>query len=445
MKNKSIKVRRGNVTVIINVTRQTKQGRVYTAYVVNDYSNRKRKQWPFADLKEAKDKATEIADAINQGLSEKDRWEIGLRLEIRKAMEALGPTGVSLLRAAELFVQCLGIIGSADQLLSACSYWKTHGPSGSVEAIPLTDAVAQYQSSRTYVSFKRTKTETCYFGALIAKFGARLFYDLSAAEIEDFLKEKGWSAKTRNDFLTCVAALYRYGQKRRWTARDHNPTWEVKRLRVTYDSIKIYEVEEMELLLRRLEHRNPELLPTMAIWCFAGVRKDEIARLTWPQVNVALSLPTARLELSGKLTKTGRGRIVRIPDNLRAWLRAYRQDFGTIVPDHWLKPTKTAQNRLDELGRYVERRTGVKWKSNAPRHSFATYAFKLWKDAGEVVKTMGTSLQKFELHYWSRSDLVTDEAARAYFAIMPGNTAKILPLPANDNPAASVDDSSSAG
>lgn len=444
MKNKSIKVRRGNVTVTINKTSQTKKGRVYTAYVVSDYSNGSRKQWPFADLDDAKAKAVEIADAINQGLSEKERWEIGLRLEIRKALEALEPTGVSLLRAAELFVQALGVIGSADQLLSACSYWKSHGPSGSVEAILLKDGVAQYQAARTKISFKRRKTETCYFNALIAKFGEELFYDLTAAEIEDFLVEKGWSAKTRNDFLTCVAALYRYGQRRRWTGRDHKPTWDVKRLRVTYDVIKIFEAAEAELLLRRLESRNPELVPLMAIWCFAGARKDEIARLTWPQVSAALSLPTARLELSGKLTKTGRNRIVRIPDNLRAWLQVYGQVSGTIVPEHWLKPTKTAQNRLDELGRFIERRTGVKWKSNAPRHSFATYAFKLWKDIGEVVKTMGTSLQKFQQHYWSRSDLVTDEAAKAYFSIMPSATAKIVVMPASDSNAGSVD-ATSAG
>ena len=171
MKNKPIKIRRGNVTVIINVTSQNKKGRVYTAYVVNDYSNGKRKQWPFADLKEAKNKATEIADAINQGLSDKERWEIGLRVEIRKALEALEPTGVSLLRAVELFVQGLGLTGTPDQFLPACAYWKAHGPSGSVEAIQLKEAVAQYQGFRTWISFKRKKTEACYFSAVDAKFG----------------------------------------------------------------------------------------------------------------------------------------------------------------------------------------------------------------------------------------------------------------------------------
>jgi site-specific recombinase XerD len=444
MKNKPIKVRRGNVTVTINQTRQKKKGRVYTAYVVSDYSNGSRKQWPFADIAEAKAKAVEIADAINQGLSEKERWEIGLRLEIRKALEALEPTGVSLLRATELFVQGLGIIGSPDQFLPACSYFKSHGPSGSVEAILLKDGVAKYQAYRNWISFKRRKTETCYFGALVAKFGEKLFYDLTATEIEDLLKEKGWSAKTRNDFLTCVAALYRYGQRLRWTARDHKPTWDVKRLRVTYGEIKIYQPEEVERLFNRLAERNPELVPTMALWCFAGIRIAEIGRMTWPMISAAFLLSTPLLDLPAKITKTGRSRIVRIPDNLRAWLQVYRQDSGTIVPEHWLKPTKTALNRLDELGRYVERRTGVKWKTNAPRHSFATYAFKLWKDAGEVVKTMGTSLQKFEQHYWSRSDLVTDEAAQAYFAIMPANRAKIVPMPASGSTAGSVD-AASAG
>lgn len=221
MKNKSIRIRRGNVTVIINVTKQTRKGRVYTIYVVNDYTTGKRKQWPLAKLEDAKAKAIEIADAINQGLSKKDRWEIGLRVEISNALEALKPTGVGLLRAVELFVQALGITGSVDQLLPACSYYKTHGGSGAVEAILLSDAIKVYQGARSFISFKRRKTENCYFGALSSRYGEKLFYQLTESDLEGFLQERGWSAKTRNDFLTVVAGFYRYGQRRGWTKHEH--------------------------------------------------------------------------------------------------------------------------------------------------------------------------------------------------------------------------------
>src|SRR5262245_19032419 len=111
MKSKTIEVRRGNVAVKINVTEGIKNGRKYTAYIVNENRDGRRRQHSFADQDAARHKAAAIAEAVAAGKSEVLRWEDELLLELRKALEAIEPTGVSILPASLIFAQAVNILG----------------------------------------------------------------------------------------------------------------------------------------------------------------------------------------------------------------------------------------------------------------------------------------------------------------------------------------------
>jgi hypothetical protein len=123
---------------------------------------------------------------------------------------------------------------------------------------------------------------------------------------------------TRNDFLTSLSALYRHAHLRRWAPKEHNPATSIKRRRNPTNTIQIFEPPEADLMFARLSAKAPELVPFLALWCFAGIRKDEIARMTWAQVRQGLA--SGFIELQASQTKTGEGRIVPVMDNLRAWL-----------------------------------------------------------------------------------------------------------------------------
>ena len=116
-------------------------------------------------------------------------------------------------------------------------------------------------------------------------------------------------------------------------------------------------------------------------------------------------------------------------DNLKLWLRTWllrnSRVSGQVLPASWI-----GIQRLDELPRFISRNCGVVWRDNAPRHSYASYFFRLCKDAGTVVKSMGTSLDKFEKHYWCKAESITDEAAREWFGIVPPGTENVLPMSA---------------
>ena len=119
----------GNVKVPIYLRSQSKKNTVYKNYSVPDYSSGERKLWTFADMSEAREKATEIAEATQYGKTEILNWEEGLRAEIRKSLDAVEPTGLSLLPACQLFSQAVQMLGGkSDELLAACQHFVHNRP-----------------------------------------------------------------------------------------------------------------------------------------------------------------------------------------------------------------------------------------------------------------------------------------------------------------------------
>jgi hypothetical protein len=417
MEKKFIEVGRGNAKVRINIVHQTKNGKQYRSYVVNEYvydqrtGKQERKPRWMTNLRAAKEKATEIVAALSAGKSDVLRWQDEYRAEIHKAIEVVKPTGLSILPACQLFQQAVNILGSPDELLSAAEHWKRNRPTKPLTPTPVKIAADEYQQRRrTHISCKRHSTETTYFKTFKARFGEASLHEVETSDLQDFVDAKPWKPKSRNDFLTSISAFYAAAQLRHWVPADFNPAKRVTRKKEIRGPIHIFEPWEAKQILVRLSVRDRELVPVMALALFAGIRKEEIGRMTWPQENRGLT--TGHIQMEAAKTKTGHARSVPIAENLRAWLTLFRKESGTVVPSSWLTGTTKRENRLDDMTRRIARICAIVWRCNAARHSFATYHFKLHKDAGATTSALGNSLQLFQKHYWNQSHCVTEEAAR---------------------------------
>lgn len=162
------------------------------------------------------------------------------------------------------------------------------------------------------------------------------------------------------------------------------------------------------------------------MWMFSGMRKEEIGRVTWEQVEQGLV--SGSIYLLGSQSKTGDARAVPLADNLKEWLSRYRRPSGLVLPLRWHGTNETHRlQRLDDLTGHFARRLGS-WVSNGPRHSFATYHLALFKDAANTVRQMGTSLAKLEKHYWARAENVTTDQARDWFSIRPEDSSNVVSL-----------------
>jgi integrase len=86
---------------------------------------------------------------------------------------------------------------------------------------------------------------------------------------------------------------------------------------------EIFTVDELASLLAKAP---ADVLPCLAIGAFAGLRTAELLRLEWENVY----LDRGYIEVSARKAKSAQRRLIRIADNLRAWLPPYAGHTGKL-------------------------------------------------------------------------------------------------------------------
>src|SRR5262249_23473969 len=121
---------------------------------------------------------------------------------------------------------------------------------------------------------------------------------------------------------------------------------------------------------RLLESSTPEVLPYIAIGLFAGLRRTEIQRLDWSEIDFESNL----IEVKAEKSKTAQRRFVTMQPNLREWLLPVRRNKGRV----------TTKRSFHEHGQFDQARKAagiIRWPHNALRHSFASYHLAAFKNA----------------------------------------------------------------
>jgi integrase len=177
---------------------------------------------------------------------------------------------------------------------------------------------------------------------------------------------------------------------------------------VTEGVIHIYTPAELQLLLA---HAPQKLLAFIAIGAFAGLRSQEIMRLTWDDIR----FEDGFIEVTAAKAKTASRRLVPLHPVLASWLLPLRKKDGPV-------PGYTRNDMLSEA-RIKFCKTGIvvngetkefTWKPNALRHSYASYRLAEIKDAARVALEMGNSPSMLFKNY---RELVTPKQADAWFSL----------------------------
>ena len=99
------------------------------------------------------------------------------------------------------------------------------------------------------------------------------------------------------------------------------------------------------------------------------------------------------------------------------WLAPYRGFTGRVFA------SEHAVDRTIEFAKSLLK----KWPNNALRHSFATYRLADTKDAAKVALEMGNSPTMLFTNY---RELADEHDAKAWFAIAPKRSEKVVPFAA---------------
>jgi integrase len=262
-------------------------------------------------------------------------------------------------------------------------------------------------ASERYLSDLRsrlTQFAACFNGKPVA--------EIAASEVDQWLRSlsgketgKRLAATTRNNFRRVLIVAFNFARERGYSAG--NPAEKSARAKVIENAIGILTVEQTA---RLLESAAPELVPYVAIGAFAGLRRAELERLDWREVDLQAGL----IEVTAKKAKSARRRFVRIQPNLAKWLQPHAQLLSNVTPPNYRELLDAAREAAG-----IEQ-----WPQNALRHSFASYHLAQFKDAAALALELGHTNSNLVFQHYRQ--LVAPKQAARYWKIAPAPAGRKL-------------------
>jgi integrase len=140
------------------------------------------------------------------------------------------------------------------------------------------------------------------------KFNGQPVATTTSAEIDDWLRSLNVSPVTRNHYRRLIVLAFNFAVRRGYAAE--NPAKETAKAKEDGGNIGILTAAQSAQLL---ESATPDVLPYFAIGLFAGLRRAELERLDWSEIDFESGL----IEVTAKNAKTARRRHVTLQPNLR--------------------------------------------------------------------------------------------------------------------------------
>jgi integrase len=242
----------------------------------------------------------------------------------------------------------------------------------------------------------------------IAEYGDRLTANITTDIIDDYLTHADVGAQTKKHYRVALMQMFKHAIKLK--ASDANPVEDAMMPKVVRSEAGVLKPKDVANLLTCAEDF---ILPALAIHFFAGLRRSEVERLDWSEIN----LDEKEIEVKGEKAKGAKRRIVPMSDNLCAWLTPLAQHEGAVIGSGYLyrEGIMKARRVADLVEGYPH---------NAGRHSYASYHLAKNKHAGELAVNLGhpdpTMLYS---HYRA---MVTPKDAATYWSITPTAAKNII-------------------
>lgn len=257
--------------------------------------------------------------------------------------------------------------------------------------------------AQTYLDAKRKTLRDATLGTYRRQLNAilpELRQPITRAAIEALLADK--TPHARNTAVRSLSAFFAWCVAT--GALDRNPADGLRLARVAEPTRTILTLDQTRALLAHAQAHADILLPYLPICLFAGLRPDEAKRLRPEHIGKEY------ITLPPDITKTASARTVTIRPNLRAWLRRYPLPAEGIT--HGLSKDRFKKRLSQEA-----HAAGITWVQDILRHTFASYAYELTRDAAATAYEMGH--QGTDIFFRHYRGLVQPGQGQTFFNIFP--------------------------
>jgi integrase len=249
------------------------------------------------------------------------------------------------------------------------------------------------------VGERQMETLKSRLGKFARHFDGALVATIKTKNIDDWLRSLSLSPLTRKHLRSAAFGAFAFAVRHGYALA--NPVENSAKVKLTRATPGILTVDQASALLVN----SPwDMLPYFAIGLFAGLRRAELERLDWSEVDFESGL----IEIKAAKAKTAMRRLVKIEPNLRQWLQPHRRLKGSVVP----------METFRELFDQARTDAGItEWPENALRHSFASYHLAHFKNAAETALELGhVNAAVTFAHY---RELVKPKEAARYWNLKP--------------------------
>lgn len=268
----------------------------------------------------------------------------------------------------------------------------------------------------------RTKTITGYkylASRLVAALGEdTLLTSISRDALIAAIMPPGTPTTSARGYVRAGKTFWRWAANQGWCDASIVSNLKLPKATNGAAEIELLTTAEAEHLLRTAETHHPEIVAHYALALFAGVRAEEIARLT------AKDVSPDGIELTAEITKKGRRRHITPNATLAAWLVKY--PFAPIPQLRRIDATTRfhAGYRVRPMAGVVVNDTAEEyaarpaWPQNAMRHSHASYAVANGESVDALLFQFGHvgSTAMLREHYVGRASA---KAAKQFYQILP--------------------------
>jgi integrase len=277
------------------------------------------------------------------------------------------------------------------------------------------DAVFKRQKSKD-LSEGHLKTMKGIFDRVCLSLGKRRLRDIVEDDLEKWANKQVTTTgepiteTTRQSYYRYLGIVFSQGVSKKWCVE--NPLLGLKgKYVIKPQVVTVLKPDQMARLLGAALSYRKDLVASIAIKAFAGLRTSEVMRLDWSTID------DTALQVPAPVSKTNLSRVIEHIDPMRAWLDGRRKESGKVVD---LNP-KSWHNAVDSLARMA----GITIVRNSIRHSFGTYRHFILKSSYHLSEEMGNSPRMAKNRYVNlaipKADrkswwLITPEVAKEAFA-----------------------------
>jgi integrase len=366
-------------------------------YQLAYYAGGRRVQKNFADKSEAKRVARAILGNLSNDAEAVEAMATPELESLVAAKRVLAP-GYALHLAVEEHAQAVSRLGKAASLREAVEFFLRHNRPD-VPRLTLAEVAEQFTASRRQSGCSDHYASQCHktMSDLAKVFPGQTLADLKTVELDAWLGGLGLGAKTKNGLRIILVACGNWAEGRGYLVKGSRPFSAMIRYKENKAPVSIFTPENIASLLA---DADATLRPFLAIGAFAGLRMAELHRLDWSEVD----LDRGFITVAASKAKTRQRRLVPISDNLKLWLTPYKRTIGPVCAHQ--RPQIAAAALC----------AGFAWAKNGLRHSYISYRLAVLHDTARVALEAGNSPEVIFGHY---RELVTPEAAQAYFEVKP--------------------------